>query len=198
MPGHTHSSTNSATNPYQSRLAIARISSTSFSTIRYYHHQLWRGTKAATDKSRYATKGPTWAKTINNTIQSKGNAYADLLYIMGECTSNISNNYGILFGIKQTKKVEAQINPIIAMFETRFTEPLPFNDLTHIEVPLAHLQETETILRRNNIHLPIFPIEICEMYTASQSIQIFPHSNKLPQFQYRELVEHYKRSESKS
>ncbi len=156
----------------------------------------YKGLGAAFSKKRFGNKGPIWAKTINNSIESKGNAFTDLLDILGECTSNINENYGILFGINALKLKYAQINPIIAMFETRFTELVSFDHITHIEVPLRKVSEIKALLNEHAIEIPVLPIELCEMYAANLPIQFSAQNNELPQFPYDKLVTHYKGTET--
>jgi len=153
---------------------------------------LYKGVVAAFDKTRYATKGQDWVKTINNTVRSKGNAFTDLLKIMGECESTIDNNYGILVGIDGTDIGQAKINPIIGMFETRFTGNITLERITHFEVPLANISTIKDLLKKHKVSKPVFPIELCEIFCSTQPIRFFHNSTKLPTFKLQDLIWHYK------
>lgn len=149
-----------------------------------------RSTLRAFDKKDFANKGPVWAKTINNNFQSRGNAYSDLLYILGKGSSDIKNNYGILVGIKGNKLKRAKINPIVQMFETRFIEKIKLSDISHLEVPMDNVKETQKLLSKYNIVIPILPIEVCEIYNSKQPIR-YNNSNTLPSFTREEYFQHY-------
>lgn len=78
--------------------------------------------------------------------------------------SSIRNNYGIVIGINNKRIKEVHYNPTVERFESRCTHQIKFEDMTHIEVPLRNVKETENILRNNKISVPVISMEYCEMY----------------------------------
>ncbi len=144
------------------------------------------------DKKELANKGPVWAKTINSKFQSKGNAYSDFLYILGKGNSDIKNNYGILIGLRVKHLKTARINPIIKMFETRFTEKMRLKDISHFEVPWNKVEKTKLLLNKYKVDIPVLPIEVCEFYNSKNPIRFSSNKITLPSFTKEEYIQHYR------
>lgn len=115
-----------------------------------------------------------------------------MLHVVGTCKSNIRNNYPILIGIDAKNLKQAKVNPIIAMFETRFTENIRLENITHIEVPANKVPETREMLKRNKINIIVLPIELCEIYSSRKPIRLISGDDKLPSFTYQQYIEYYK------
>lgn len=83
--------------------------------------------------------------------------------------SDIEGNYPILFGIKTGAVTPALTSASVALHEVRSTNPVGFDDLTHIEVPASKQLETQTMLAEAGIEVPVMAIEDFEAYAARQS-----------------------------
>jgi hypothetical protein len=42
---------------------------------------------------------------------------------------------------------------------------------THFEVPLQHVNETESILKQHNVSLPVIPMEFGDIYLADKPLK---------------------------
>lgn len=83
-----------------------------------------------------------------------------------ELGSTIPGNYPILIGVKEGVIQPAEVLKFLAKHETRSLDPIPLSALTHIEVPLDHLEETEAVLRDHQVDLPVLPMEVGEEYVS--------------------------------
>lgn len=83
--------------------------------------------------------------------------------------SDIPGNYPILIGIKKNISL-MYFNPGMERLEARTDKPVRFEDMTHIEVPLAHIEDTRTILKKKNVQLPVIPLEYGEFHCAGKSL----------------------------
>jgi hypothetical protein len=81
--------------------------------------------------------------------------------------SDIPNNYGLLFGIKKNGVKELRYNPTIERFEVRSAHPATFKQMTHLEVPIANLEETQKMLNAGGIKLTLIPLELVEIFCNS-------------------------------
>jgi len=135
---------------------------------------------------------PIWASTINNTFKSKGNAASDLINICGKGRSNIRGNYGLLFGISDKGLIKADINPMVALFETRFPKSIGLENITHIEVINSKVEEVRNILKVKGIDIPVLPLEACEIYTSKIPFkECLTTDGNISRVKGRELVEYY-------
>lgn len=123
---------------------------------------------------RFSKKGPVWAKTINNTLISKGNAISDFIEIVGKAKSNIKGNHGILIGIKKKNFNSATMNKTISLFETRTRDKIPLTSFSHIEVPVKYLNQTEKLLKKYAVSIPVIPIEVGEIYFSKINFSYLP------------------------
>ena len=115
----------------------------------------------------FVKRSQTWMNTIRADLTHKP-LNPSKLYLL---RSDIPHNYGILFGIKKGSVNPIDLDPIVGRFETRSDKPITFDDITHIEVPLANLEETITLLKENNINIKVIPIEYGEIYCNKYSFQ---------------------------
>lgn len=81
--------------------------------------------------------------------------------------SDIPHNYGVLIGIRKEGVHPIHFNKVVERFETRTDQPIEWKYFTHIEVPLSKVEETERLLKINNVILPVIPIEIGELYCSN-------------------------------
>lgn len=84
--------------------------------------------------------------------------------------SDISGNYPILIGVKDGAFKPTQTAEFISLYETRSTTPIPFSDFTHIEVPQAHVQETQDYLNQKGANnVPVLAMELGEIHSSQFS-----------------------------
>lgn len=124
-------------------------------------------------------KGTVWANTINSQLKSKNNALSDLVYVLGKSYSDIPQNFGILIGIKKNAFKPAQIESEFALSESRSLTPINIKKFTHIEVPYNYVEKTKNFLLKNNLSLPVIPIEFGEIFTSKfNAIEIMSQLDK--------------------
>lgn len=86
--------------------------------------------------------------------------------------SDIPNNYPILIGVR-----ENYINPIdtsgfVSLYERRVGGHIPIEGITHLEVPLSKVLETERFLEQKGIgNLPVIPMELGEIFSSKFSLR---------------------------
>lgn len=115
------------------------------------------GLRATIDKARDARQklvlNGRWSRKVNSNAPP-----ITKIFTMG---SDISDNYPILFGIKDLPQTE-EIASYLARFEVRTTEPVLLDECTHVEVPQERVEEVTALLRSQNISLPVVAIEDAE------------------------------------
>lgn len=84
--------------------------------------------------------------------------------------SDIPGNHPLLFGISDKHVKTYRVAPFLRKAEVRTLELVPFASMTHIEVPLANVEETETFLKNNGVILPVLPLEVCDIYCSGQPL----------------------------
>ena len=109
----------------------------------------------------------TWMHTLRSDLNEKP-LNPSKLYLL---RSDIQDNYAILIGIKKEAVVPIHFDSIIERFETRTEKIIPLNDITHIEVPLRNVKETEEFLKTKNISLLVIPLEFGEIYCNKYSLK---------------------------
>ncbi len=80
--------------------------------------------------------------------------------------SDIPKNYGILFGIKKNSVEKISFNKTIERFETRAINKISLSDITHLEVTKSKVSEVQNKISLNNLHIPVIPIEVGELYCS--------------------------------
>lgn len=100
-------------------------------------------------------------------VQSDKRKQLVSMFTFYKLRSSISDNYGLIFGVKKEHIKEIRYHSLIERFESRCDHLVGFDKMTHLEVPLKNLEETLAILRKNRIKLPVLPIELCEIYLNS-------------------------------
>ncbi|OGK25055.1 hypothetical protein A3A46_04145 [Candidatus Roizmanbacteria bacterium RIFCSPLOWO2_01_FULL_37_13] len=83
--------------------------------------------------------------------------------------SSIPDNYPILIGIKPGAFQATQKAAFLSRTERRTDQQILIDMLTHLEVPLDRIAETQAILKENKVELPVLPRELCERYSAEFS-----------------------------
>lgn len=83
--------------------------------------------------------------------------------------SDISGNYPILFGVCTATALPT--SRAIAIHEIRSGEPVRLDSqVTHLEVPRAHIAETQEVLYKHAIDVPVYALEDFERYAATLSV----------------------------
>jgi len=109
----------------------------------------------------------TWMKTLRSDLDQKP-LNPSKLYLL---RSDIKNNYAILIGIKKEAVRPLHFDLIVERFETRTEKPIELSNITHIEVPLHNVKETEDFLKKKGIALTVIPIEFGEIYCNKYSLK---------------------------
>ena len=116
-----------------------------FSVRKYY--RTWHG--LTHDENGHNT----WGKKTNKSAK-------DVWDIFGLGT-DIDNNYPIIFGVKYIDDRVA-LSPRFNKYEVRTSSDIRLSQITHIEVPKAHVTNVETLLRRHKAAIPVLSIEAGE------------------------------------
>lgn len=86
--------------------------------------------------------------------------------------SDIPGNYPILIGVKDGAFTPTQTAEFISLYETRSTTLIPFNSITHVEVPQANIQETQNRLNQGGVRdVPVIAMELGEVHSSQFSPQ---------------------------
>lgn len=128
------------------------------SLIRKNHRELFGS--IATSNRNWVSKFRSDAHTDPKTVME----------IFTNAKSDIAHNYPILIGITEGAFTPAQTAEYIKRHERRATEPIPMQTFSHIEVPLAHITETQRILEENKVNVPVIPMELGEKYSSQFDI----------------------------
>jgi hypothetical protein len=126
-----------------------------------HSHKMVRNLKAFDRASSDEQGERTWGKKVNSRSKSIWDTFG-----LG---SDIVGNYPIIFGIKQTDKI-ATLPKSMQKWEVRIIEPVFFSNITHIEVPFQKLAEVQSLLARYGHTIPVFSIELGELWTSQQSL----------------------------
>ena len=95
----------------------------------------------------------TWGKKSNQSAQ-------DVWDIFG-LGSDIPGNYPIIFGIKEIKD-STPLSSVFRDYEVRTEKDIDVHCITHLEVPLSDIKQTEELLAKYSVKLPVLPIELGE------------------------------------
>lgn len=78
--------------------------------------------------------------------------------------SDIEGNHGILIAFKKEMIKTTPFDKGMERFEARACGDIPFDALSHMEVPVANLEEIKNFLGSKKIMIPVIPIEYGERY----------------------------------
>jgi hypothetical protein len=127
-----------------------------------FGRQEWGFIKQTVFSTYFLKHARTWASAICNLDK-----YAILPFWRAyDLRSDIAGNHAILFGIKRSAIQDDGILPFMKKVEVRVGERISLSDMTHVEVPLTNVAETEQLLAQNNITLPVIPLEFGELYCS--------------------------------
>ncbi len=82
--------------------------------------------------------------------------------------SDIDGNYPVIFGIKKVEDT-VRLSPTFADYEVRTPSNVGLNYISHLEVPLKHVCDVKTILKKHLVLLPVLPLELGELQSSRMS-----------------------------
>ncbi|MFB6447159.1 hypothetical protein [Bradyrhizobium tunisiense] len=110
----------------------------------------------------FAEKNRRWVRKISSREISQKDAF-----LVG---TDIASNYPILIGIKDLAFTPAQTSRYIGLHERRAPTPIKLADVSHIEVPLDHTEETLRLLRKFGVDwINVIPLEFGEEFSRAFS-----------------------------
>ncbi len=134
---------------------------------------LWQMFTKRGQKVRAFAKLALFNKNSLKNIRAWGSAICHLdgypilpLWRAYDLRSDISENYGVLFGIKREAIQGDGLVPFVKGLETRVDHEIKLSDMTHIEVPFENVAETKRMLAAKNVFLPVIPLEFGELYCS--------------------------------
>lgn len=80
--------------------------------------------------------------------------------------SDIAGNHAVLYGIRLDVP-RVPLKQTVALVEVRTPRLIPFAVMSHVEVPLAHVEATRTSFDAYGLALPVIPLEFMERFTAT-------------------------------
>jgi hypothetical protein len=105
----------------------------------------------------YRHKLALWAQKVTRVPRKT-------LYSIFRYGTDISDNYPILIGIREGAIATFPGSKFFDLHETRTGSPIPFESMTHLEVPGTRVDEMVRLLRDAAIFTPVIPLEAGEAY----------------------------------
>ena len=123
-------------------------------------------------KQNFIKLARTWASAICNVDSYKilpwWRAY--------DLRSDIEGNHPVLLGISKSAVEGEGVVPFLRRVEVRVEGAIPLRYFTHIEVPLAHVEETRALLAQKNISLPVIPLELGELCSSQFPLEALAYA----------------------
>ena len=132
---------------YYYGLFYASVYTRSFFKVRM-HYKTWH--KLTHDQNGHNT----WGKKANQSAE-------DVWDVFGLGT-DIRGNYPIVLGIQDLEHT-VLLPPVFRDYEVRVSRPISITRLTHIEVPMAKLEEVARLVSKYGLKLEVVPIELGEL-----------------------------------
>lgn len=107
-----------------------------------------------------------WISTFRKDLQDKRFS----LFGLDKIRSDIEGNHGILLAFKKQIVKVTPFDKGMERFEARVHGDIPFDTLSHIEVPVANLEEVKKLLESKKVMIPVIPIEFGERYCNNFSL----------------------------
>lgn len=85
--------------------------------------------------------------------------------------TRIAQNHGLIFGIQPDSVFPLPIPNFFSRFESRISDPILLDQITHVEVPLSRIDEVATKLRGFGLNMPVLPVECTEWYLAQHQLE---------------------------
>lgn len=131
----------------------------------------WTFLKQSTLSRKYLNHARTWANAIRDT----GDYKILPVWRAYDLRSDIEGNHPILFGIAKDPGLESKLIPFLKRVEVRVAGDVPLESLTHLEVPLAHVNSVKQILAEKKVSLPVIPLEFGELYCSQFPVAQLAH-----------------------
>ncbi len=117
----------------------------------------------------------TWASALRKPQGKRVVRIKDLIEAK-ILNSDIKGNYPILIGIaKGTLEVMDTI-PLTHRVEVRSLNAVTVKDFTHVEVPLAKVEETKVFLESEGVLLPVLPMEFVDIYLKDTPLKALAYT----------------------
>lgn len=92
-------------------------------------------------------------------------------FFLGNLRSNIPGDYPILIGLEHNSFKPIKTARYLSTTEFRSDKPIIMDKITHIEVPLKYVEQTEGLLREKSVSILVLPREFGERYSSEFSIK---------------------------
>lgn len=137
----------------------------SFSQAAKHEDGLFAGLKAFRRESdeRHAAVPQMWSRKITNARVNPMLAYRQ--------GSDIEGNYPVLIGINKNVQTIPTSKAIAETREARTKDFISASDITHFEVPIEKVAESEELLRKYGINAPVVAIEAMEQHVAKKPFE---------------------------
>lgn len=123
--------------------------------------------KKIVENTRGLRKLKGWISTFRKDFQSKRFPLSGI----HDIRSDVVGNHGILLAFKKGSLKTVPFDKAVERFEARVAGDLPLGSLSHIEVPVANLDEVKQFLESKNVTVPVIPIEFGERYCNRFSLK---------------------------
>lgn len=111
-----------------------------------------------------------WGSALRKPMQNRVARIIDIF--RGDIpSSDIDGNYPILIGIVPNPNCLVETISFIHKVEQRSLQSVTIDMFTHLEVPLQNVAETECLLRKRNVSLPVIPLEYGDLYLANEPLE---------------------------
>lgn len=103
-----------------------------------------------------------WSSTFRNDNKYKGKSLSLLL----NGNSTIHENYPVVLGVKrnQIQTLNLDNKPHFKIFESRTDQSILPEKISHIQVPFKKIDETQILISKFDLEIPILPLEYLELY----------------------------------
>ena len=103
-----------------------------------------------------------WSSTFRNDNKFKGKRLSLLL----NGNSTIHENYPVVLGVKknQIQTLNLDDKPHFKIFESRTDQIISPEKITHLQVPFKKIDETQNLILKFDLDIPILPLEYLELY----------------------------------
>lgn len=137
---------------YYYGLFYARLYTAQYWTVKRHYANWHRQTHDAKGHN-------TWGKKANQSAQ-------DVWDVFG-LGSDIAGNYPIVIGVRAIADT-IPLSKIFSDCEVRVGRAITWAEITHLEVPLSKVAEVQAMLAKNDLTMPVEPIELGEWVADQQ------------------------------
>lgn len=117
-------------------------------------------------------EGPRWIeRKTGRPVEDREGKELMKQFFRGNLRSTTPGDYPILIGLERNAFEPIKIAGYLSVSEVRTDKPIPIDKITHIEVPLKYMEQTEGLLHERGVPIPVFPREFGERYGSEFSIK---------------------------